>query len=385
MRLLFHSLLRMGEGLIILLVILSLYNLWATKRDADLFTPPGQMVDLGGYKLHIHCIEPSSPSFASSDHHQLHPDAGNSEIITEDEEPEKEEVEDEEEEKEWPTVIFDHALMSLSQQYYRVLSYPTLTKRARVCLVDRAGYGFSEEGPYPRTPAKQAEELHQLLVGAGLHPPFVLVGHSRGGLNQLVYASKFAKNNEVAGLVLIDTSPPGFELPQALKRLEGIVEFGLKLVPYFVKLGIVRLVNFIAAHVRSDDAIHTYRAEDLDFKNWVDSKPSYWATVLSEFQQGDEALVIAQEEDNIKRQNWEFPIRVVSAGLFPSAFTKDVLDNWGRGMDRLAAYSTNGKVLVAQDSPHDVPAHQPEIIVQAIIEVLEANQNKESNRDEDAR
>jgi pimeloyl-ACP methyl ester carboxylesterase len=74
----------------------------------------------------------------------------------------------------------------------------------RVCTYDRAGLGFSESGPEPRTSKRIVNELHTLLVNAGVGGPYVLVGHSLGGLNVRLYASLYPK--EVAGIVLVDAS-----------------------------------------------------------------------------------------------------------------------------------------------------------------------------------
>lgn len=359
LRLFYHSVLRVASGMVVLLVVIAIYNLFATYRDGDLFQPPGQMVDVGGFKMHIHCETHSHESSGIEHEHKLDEEfAGHHETIGD--------VADDGEDV---TILFDHALMTLPQQFHKVLAFPSLRHRARICTVDRPGYGFSEESPNPRTPTQQAEELHRLLLAAGEHPPFVLVGHSRGALNHLAFARKYP--HLVGGIVALDPSPPGFQLPPAVKRLEGIVGGVLSLMPYVVRLGLVRLINYINSWVRSDDVVHTYHERDLSFKNWVDHKPTYWKAVLEEYEQGDEGQLLLNEEPEIKKQNWKFPLTVVSAGLFPSAFSKESQDEWLKGMHRLAAYSTDGKVLVAEESTHDVPAHQPEVVVQAISEILD--------------
>ena len=89
----------------------------------------------------------------------------------------------------------------------------------RVCAYDRAGFAWSEAGPEPRTAGNLASELSDLLRTAGVDPPFVLSGHSFGGVVVQVFASQFP--DEVAGLVLVDASPTSPPIsPRALRTDE---------------------------------------------------------------------------------------------------------------------------------------------------------------------
>jgi pimeloyl-ACP methyl ester carboxylesterase len=76
----------------------------------------------------------------------------------------------------------------------------------RVCAYDRAGTGWSETGPEPRDAKRISGELHALLEGAGIESPYVLVGHSFGGLYAQTYAARYAE--EVAGVCLVESSSP---------------------------------------------------------------------------------------------------------------------------------------------------------------------------------
>lgn len=107
----------------------------------------------------------------------------------------------------------------------------------RVCSYDRAGYGWSDPGPNPRTYQKAAEELHTLLRNAGEQGPFVLVGHSAGANTIRLYAAAYPQ--EVAGLVLIE--PPLFTAasPMLVGGLR-LMRQGLKVLSW---LGIIRLLG----------------------------------------------------------------------------------------------------------------------------------------------
>ena len=128
--------------------------------------PPGRLVAVGGHHLHVNCTGQGGP-----------------------------------------TVILESGLGGTDLEWVKV--QPEVAKFTRVCSYDRAGYGWSERGPQPRTGAVLADELARLLstlqrIDDGYRPPYVLVGHSLGGLVVRGYASRYPER--VAGLVLIDSS-----------------------------------------------------------------------------------------------------------------------------------------------------------------------------------
>ena len=110
-----------------------------------------------------------------------------------------------------PVVVLDAGLGGRAGDWHAVQQ--ALATSHEVCVYDRAGYGASTPGPQPRHSARLAGELRTLLARADLPPPFLLGGHSLGGLNLAVFASLFPR--DVAGLVLVD--PPH-------QRLDGVLE-----------------------------------------------------------------------------------------------------------------------------------------------------------------
>src|SRR3954451_515030 len=152
-------------GLLVVLGLLGVvYESAAEAADVRAYPPPGQMVDVGGYRLHINCVGTGSP-----------------------------------------TVVIDAGWGDWSGGWSRV--QPEAAKTTRVCTYDRAGMGYSEAGPLPRTAEHFARELHALLQHAGVLGPYVLVGHSFGGAPVRVFAHAYAP--EVAGVVLIEAMNPG--------------------------------------------------------------------------------------------------------------------------------------------------------------------------------
>jgi pimeloyl-ACP methyl ester carboxylesterase len=123
-----------------------------------------------------------------------------------------------------PTVVLMDGFSSWSPVWYK--TQPEIAKRARVCAFDRAGYGFSVPAPRPPILSEAPEDLHKALKVANLPGPYVLVGHSLGGLEARMFAERWPQ--EVAGMILLDTSSaaeslieaklPGFEDAQESEK-----------------------------------------------------------------------------------------------------------------------------------------------------------------------
>lgn len=372
-RVLLGVVVRITVSVSIVLAGMALYHAFATWQEDNYFAPPGSMIDVDGHFIHLHCFGGRSP----------HGDGGD--------EGDDDDGEGGDATRE-PTVVFDHATMHLSQQFHKVVGALAATNRAiRVCLVDRAGYGFSEEAPESddssssaeprgRTAEASAEELFKALHRAGEEPPFVLVGHSSGGVNQLVYAARHgpaaaAAGNttqevEVAGLVLVDPMPPGFRLPARLQEMKRTVAAGLRLVPWLARLGLLRNFYYLSSLTGQADAV--YAADDLHYRRWAECKPAYWRAVLREFEAEDENRAIERHEADIVAQRWSLPLVVAAAGRLAPSFDDAALrEAWMAGMQRLANYSTGGRLVIADKSGHEVPSEQPDLVAQAIVSVLD--------------
>ncbi len=134
--------------LIVLLVGAGLlYQGIASAHDASSYPPPGKLIDVGGYRLHLYCTGAGRPGS--------------------------------------PTVILEEGFGATSLGWSKV--QPGVTSFTRVCSYDRAGFGWSDTGPLPRTAGRMITELHTLLARAGVPGPYVLVGHSFGGLIMRLY------------------------------------------------------------------------------------------------------------------------------------------------------------------------------------------------------
>lgn len=143
------------------IVLLGLSPVSAIAQPRPPGPAPGVLVDVGGHKLHIRCVGPEG--------------AG-------------------------PIAILQPGAGGYSNVWSRVQDL--LAERVRTCAYDPAGVGWSEPGPTPRTLQQEVFELHALLEKAKVPGPFVLVGHSLGGLAARLYADQYSR--EVTGVVLVD-------------------------------------------------------------------------------------------------------------------------------------------------------------------------------------
>jgi pimeloyl-ACP methyl ester carboxylesterase len=171
------------------------YQALAESNDARAYPPPGQLLDVGGYKLHLYCIGNGAP-----------------------------------------TVILDAAFPAQVSNWVWV--QPQIAKTTRVCAYDRAGHGWSDLGSEPRDAKQQARELKTLLEKANEKGPFVLVGHSLGGL----YAREFTDMypDQVAGMVLIESSHPDSWKRQNMTEGVGADAGMLNVAPMLARVGFFR-------------------------------------------------------------------------------------------------------------------------------------------------
>ena len=174
------------------------YQLLGTLRDARNHPPPGKMIRAGKLRFHL------NPSGSGS-----------------------------------PVVVLDSGIAASSLSWVGIQA--ALSRETTVCSYDRAGFGWSNSSRTPRTPHELARELHSLLSTAGLQPPFVLVGHSYGGLVVRAFASQFPQ--ETAGLILVDALSHREWLhptDQQKRMLQGGVLFS-RIGVVLASIGVVRL------------------------------------------------------------------------------------------------------------------------------------------------
>lgn len=153
-----------------------------------------------------------------------------------------------------PTVVFD--TYGHQSGYSWIAVQKEVAKYTRACWYDRAGYGWSELGPTPRTFQSVASDLHALLRGAGIPPPIVLVGSGDAASHIRVYYSNY--QTEVGGIVMLDANDvddPKLEIPESEKGgfqryfgtwASGARRAACRLRPLLGRVGVIRFANLFS-------------------------------------------------------------------------------------------------------------------------------------------
>jgi Predicted hydrolases or acyltransferases (alpha/beta hydrolase superfamily) len=278
--------------------------------------PPGQLVDIGGYQLHIFCQGTGAP-----------------------------------------TVIFDSGLGGFSLEWFPVQRL--LAGKVMVCAYDRAGYAWSDPGPVPRTTDHMVQELHTLLHHVPLVPPYILVGHSFGGYNALYFAKHYPE--ETAGIVLVDSSHP-----QQTERLPDIPARRDKSVSSetITMFRDPSVLSFYPEDIRPElmhilstaNLYKTYRRESLGFA--ASGGQVEQAGLVPEV-----PLVVITRGKRV----------------WPDDPYGDALEReWQRMQKELVGMTASGRQVIAERSGHMVHLEQPELVADSILSVLgEARESAE--------
>jgi pimeloyl-ACP methyl ester carboxylesterase len=297
--------LRILVGLCGLIVVTALtgatYQWLATRKDLAATPPPGHLVDIGGYRLHLWCTGDGAPA-----------------------------------------VILDTGLGGSSASWGFV--QPDVARFTRVCSYDRAGMGYSDPGPTPRTARRIANELAELLVRSGIGGPVVLVGASIAGLNVRVFASDHPER--VAGLVLVDASHE-----DQVHEVPPMARF----VPLLSTIGVLRLFG-----VSFGQRIESLPPSVRQFARATSFRAAGYQAAA------DEIIHVRESASEVRssRRKLTVPVLVITAG-------RGADENWRRLQRDQASLSERGCLMIAEQSGHVVPIDQPELIVDAIRIVVE--------------
>ena len=319
-----------GSLLVILLLAGFIYQLVSTKMDDQKYSPPGKLVDIGGYKLHIHCTGKGSP-----------------------------------------TVVID-AGMGCNSLYWTLVQ-SDISKFTRVCSYDRAGNGWSDESPLERTSQNMVNELHTLLQMDSVSAPYLLVGHSFGGNNVRLYASLYP--NEVSSMVLVDSSHEDQleKMPVPSNVLISMLT-NPHIAPFLASIGTTRLLTQLPAVQASMNIF----PQDIQKMYWSTLSTTKFAhTVTQEFKNLPISLKHLKDAGGLLGDK---PLTVISAGKatfgkdtgYSQAVSDKLNQAWQLMQNDLVTKSTHGIHRIAEHSGHMIPHEQPKIIVDAIREQIDA-------------
>lgn len=301
-----------------------LYQTLATARDRRAHPMPGQLVYIGGYKMHIDCMGQGSP-----------------------------------------TVILDSGLGDSYLSWHKV--QPQIAQFVRVCSYDRAGLGYSDSSPRPRTSRDIAEELHILLHNAGITGPLILVGHSMGGYGVRLYASLY--RGEVAGMVLVDASHPEQQkrFPAAINDLDASWVRQQEFMEFTMPFGLPRLLGFCGhdAEVRAAECnFHSEREGVAELKAVSASAAQTAATGLL----GDIPLAVLSHDPDTPQPD------------LPEDLVKPASDAWQQMQAELARLSTRSTHMIAKNSGHYIQLDRPELVIEAIRSVMDQARQAQASK-----
>lgn len=296
--------------LLLLLFIITLLTFTNNAQAKDK-RYPGELIDVGTHRLHIHCIGQGTPS-----------------------------------------VIIDSGIGGFSLEWFKVQN--NLSNNARVCSYDRAGYGWSDPGPRPRTTARIARELRTLLTEAKIPGPYLLVGHSFGGYNIRYFASEYPELT--TGLVLIDASHPQQFNTEEFKRVKP-------------DSTIEKYKNSISVRIIIPIISDNYPAENKRIAYQLMSSIKSQSTMMNEM---DFMEISAQQvaARNNNQQPHKFPVVIITRGkrVWSENEPGDRREKqWIRLQNDLENISLNTDHFLAYKSGHAVHLDQPELVSENIL------------------
>ena len=314
----------------------ALYQKLGLRRDRRLHPPPGRLFDLGTHRLHM--LEAGQGS---------------------------------------ATIVLEAGLMSTLLSWSEIQR--ALAQSYRVVSYDRAGLGWSDLGPLPRTADRVVEELHTLLERAAILPPYLLVGHSFGGLTMPLFAARYPQ--ETAGMVLVDPvvpaewNPPS---PQDRKRVE-IGSTVSRRAALLCRFGVIRFVVFLLTSGARKLAGRLVRliSREAPAESGSVSSPWFWNLPAEErtmaavfWVQEKFCRTIASQLENLPRS----AVRVAELGDFCSKpvvilSAKSTPENRRAEHEAIARRLPRGRHVLAERSGHWIMQDQPELVLGAIHEV----------------
>ena len=256
--------------------------------DATAYPPPGQLIDVGGHRLHLNCTGSGSP-----------------------------------------TVVLEPGLGEVSSAMGWIA--PVVARDTRVCVYDRAGRGWSDPADGPQDAVQTITDLHTLLDHAHIPGPYVLAGHSFGGLYILTFAATYP--DQVAGMVLLDsTAPAPGPVPPTKAGSYDLVGRISALLPAVAHLGAAHLIG---------DSYDSLPARSRDEARATVSTAHSVKSFINEFFEGSTATHQAASLVDFGSK----PLIVVTAGRGHDA-------SWLAAQDKLATLSPNSRHQIVADATH---------------------------------
>jgi len=298
------------------------------------YVEPGQLVDIGGRRINLHCTGDADG----------------------------------------PTVILMAGLFSWSVVWYK--TQPVIAQKTRVCAFDRAGYGFSDPGPRPQILSDVVDDLHAALNAGSIPGPYVLVGHSLGGIEARLYAQRWPK--EVVGMVLVDTSPAGEGLidenQPGFDEMAGRESYAADMLH----------CAFLVASGPLDPSRPEYKGCSAALPTDTPAafraiSPQFFTAYYFADKVSLMSSVYTHRYDSVDyRRLGAMPLVVLSADYsWGKAGTplgvwyhRSYSKVWNARHEALAHLSSRGVHRIIRESPHEIQLDKPQAVIDAVDEVL---------------
>jgi len=287
------------------------------------------MIDVGGYQMHLFCTGQGNP-----------------------------------------TILLASGLDDISIFWSQV--QPEVSKSSLVCFYDRAGLGWSETSPDPRTIENMVKELHTLVTNAKVNGPYVLVGHSFGGALIRLYAHDYP--DDILGMVLVDAAPD--DLFIRVPSWKNAINTKIGLYHTLVPMSSFGLLAFTPGSIPNRgipaDVLAQYRA--------IAVSTGYFQTGVLENEAFENNLAELRAE-NVNLG--DLPLIVISRGywdlmpVFSEIENQQAWQTWQDMQTELLLLSTNSKQIIATKSEHHIQLQQPELVIEAIREIVDMVEKKE--------
>jgi pimeloyl-ACP methyl ester carboxylesterase len=288
------------------------YESIAERRDLAATPPPGRLIDVGGHRLHLWCLGQGAP-----------------------------------------TVVFDTGLGGTAFDWYAVMR--DVSRFTTACAYDRAGMGYSDAGPSPRTSRRIAGELAELVRLSDTRLPVVLAGWSYGGLFVRVYASEH--ESQLAGLLLVDSSHEDQADKFAAAGFPSYVPVSERFAPIAAAFGLLRLTGKPALA-----PAEIFPEPVRRFVQATGYRPSGYQAEYDEESHESQSF----DEVRASRRPLSIPVVVLSAGRSP---IPEVTTSLQRDLLRLSEQSCQ---IVAANSDHRIPFQAPDTVVRAVRVTIDA-------------
>jgi pimeloyl-ACP methyl ester carboxylesterase len=314
----------------------------AQVAETPPFPPPGRQIDIGGWRLHLHCTGLVRP--------------------------------------EYPTVVLEAGNGAMSVDW--ALVQPIVARDARVCSYDRAGTGWSDLGPDPRTMRQIVWELRTLLERSGERLPVVLVGHSFGGALARQFAATYP--TDVVGMVLVDAQADDYlRLTANGEVMASTLARGRTIPPVKTSdpLRVSDIPEAALQQIRSAAAWGSARANDSPrdrlpadaqrMRAWATAQVKHSASSNNPFE-GDELLALQASRREQAHPLGDIPLIVLTRGNSETTgpMAQQHEERRQREQAELATRSRRGTQTIVPGTGHHIDVERPEAVAAAIMEVV---------------